>query len=186
MNVDHVVHGYTALNSKFTVPGTNDFKLSSRNGWSSIAHRSYTHYSCSGKRWVKVENTVLDLGEDHIKQIYKVLWGPLDNIWGEDKDEQEMEWRHKMVDTIRVLLTAIGIGYDIIINEWRGWSVWYIHVGRPLWQVVCEGYEKNLWVPIEEQSGGWEEMSCGTEKHITDSETVVRIYIYLLLLLRFW
>jgi len=36
---------------------------------------------------VKVEAAKLDLEEDDVKDVYEVLWGPLDNIQGDDEDE---------------------------------------------------------------------------------------------------
>ena len=109
--------GYSLKFKIYSRPGTNDFKPYSRNGWSSIAHGSYSHYDRSGKKWVKVENTALDLGEDDVKQVYEALWGPLDDIRGDDEDKQEMDRRRKIVDAVRVLLAAVGIGYDIAIND---------------------------------------------------------------------
>lgn len=98
----------------------NDYKVlrsNSGNGWRSIACGSYSHYGRSGKKWVKVEDTAFDLGEDDVKQAYEALWGPLDDIRGDNENKQEVDRRSKMVDTICVLLAAVGIGYDIAISD---------------------------------------------------------------------
>lgn len=66
---------------------------------------------------MKVEDANFDLGEDDVKDIYEALWGPPDVIEGDDENEQEMDRRSKMVNTVRVLMVAVGIGYTIAIDN---------------------------------------------------------------------
>jgi hypothetical protein len=99
-------------------PGTNDYeKRRSEKGWKSIAYGSYDDCGRSGKKWVKVENAELCLEENDVKGVYEALWGPLDDIQGDDEEEKEMDRRSKMVDTVRVLMAAVGLGYSIAIED---------------------------------------------------------------------
>ena len=103
----------------YSRPGTNDYEIKSYygNGWRSIAYGSYDNCGRSVKKWVKVENAELDLGEDDVKDVYEALWGPLDGAQGDNGDEQEMDRKRKMVNTVRVLMAAVGIGYAIAIDD---------------------------------------------------------------------
>jgi len=66
---------------------------------------------------VKVEDANFDLEEADVKDVYEVLWGPLDVIQGDDDAEKTTDRRSKMVNTVRVLLAAVGIGYAIAITD---------------------------------------------------------------------
>ena len=52
-----------------------------------------------------------------MKDAYEALWGPMDDIQGDDNDKEERDRRSKMVNTIRVLMAAVGIGYIIAIGD---------------------------------------------------------------------
>jgi hypothetical protein len=114
-------------------PGTNDYSPPeikkfengrfdrgySGNGWRSIAYGFYDDCGDYGEKWVRVENAKFDLGEDDVKDLYEALRGPLDDVQvqGDDDEEQEMNRRVEMVNTVRVLMAAVGIGYDIAIDD---------------------------------------------------------------------
>jgi hypothetical protein len=113
--------------------GTNDYRPSeikkfensrfdrtySGNGWRSIAYGFYDDCGDYAKTWVRVENAKFVMGEDDVKDIYEALWGTLDDIQGDDDDEADeaVERRSKMVNTVRVLMAAAGIGYFIAIDD---------------------------------------------------------------------
>jgi hypothetical protein len=113
-------------------PGTNDYHPSeikkfedgrfdraySGNGWRPIAYGLYDGCGNYRKRWVRVENAKFVMGEDDVKDVYEALLGPLYD------DDEEMDRRSKMVNTVRVLMAAVGIGYTIAIDddEWDDMS----------------------------------------------------------------
>lgn len=66
---------------------------------------------------MRVENARFALGEDDVKDLYEALWGPLDDGRGNAQEEEERDRRCKMVDTVRVLLAAVGIDYFIAIDD---------------------------------------------------------------------
>jgi hypothetical protein len=103
----------------YSRPGTNDYESKAYYGnvWRSIASGTYDNCGRSRKKWVKVEDANLDLEEDDVKDVYEALWGPLDVIQEDDESKQEMDRRRKMVNTVRVLLAAVGIGYAIAIDD---------------------------------------------------------------------
>lgn len=127
---DSVEWYYTLGFKIYNHPGTNDYHPSeikkfergcfdraySGNGWRSIAYGFYDDCDDYREDWVKVENARFVLGEDDVKDVYEALWGPLDDIQGDD-EEEEMERRSKMVNTVRVLMAAACIGYVIAIED---------------------------------------------------------------------
>lgn len=110
-------------------PGTNDYNPSeikrfkngspySGNGWRPIADGFYDDCDDYGENWVRIENARFSLGEDDVKDVYEALWGPVDNIHGsDDEEEEEMHRRSRLVNSVRVLMAAAGIGYSIAIDD---------------------------------------------------------------------
>lgn len=112
-------------------PGTNDYHPSeirkfqngrfdraySGNGWRSIAYGFYDDCGDYAEKWVRIENAKFVLGEDDVKDVYEALWGPLDDMQGDDDDDREMNRRIEMINTVYVLMAAAGIGYDIAVDD---------------------------------------------------------------------
>lgn len=110
-------------------PGVNDYRCPEvkhferglfdrghdSNGWRPIAYGFYDNCEDYGRNWRRIENAKFLLEHKDAKDIYNVFWGPLEED-GEDEDA-ESERRKNMVDTIRVLLAAVGIEYDIAVDE---------------------------------------------------------------------
>lgn len=121
---------YTLGFKIYNRPGTNDYRppeirkfeqgrvdgAYSENGWRSIAYGFFDDCGRYGKKWVRVENAKFSLGEDDVKDAYEALWGPLDDIQGDDGGK-EMNRRKKMVNTVHVLMAAAGIRYIIAIKD---------------------------------------------------------------------
>lgn len=91
-------------------------------GWRPIAYGFYDDCGEDCRKWRKVECADFQLTGDGVKEAYEALWGPLKEVPNDDEEDEDVEadiWtrRKTMVDTVRVLLAAVGIGYDIAVDD---------------------------------------------------------------------
>jgi hypothetical protein len=74
-----------------------------------------------GKNWKRVELRSCDLHFDGVMDIYETLFGPFPELPA-DADQQsrakaEQDRRVGLVRAVRVLLAAVGIDYDIAVQD---------------------------------------------------------------------
>lgn len=90
------------------------------NGWRPVAFGFYDVSGENRRRWRKIECASFQLTEEGVKEVYEALWGQQEeDLHDEEEDmDADMHARRKtLVDTVRVLLAAVGIGYDIAVDE---------------------------------------------------------------------
>jgi len=87
------------------------------NGWRPISWACFEDYRPNVKKWRKIEHSAFKLGKDDILDVYEALWGP----WEEDTqttyETTKFNHRRKLVNTVRLLLGAVGIDYKIACTD---------------------------------------------------------------------
>ncbi|KAF9534861.1 hypothetical protein CPB83DRAFT_901803 [Crepidotus variabilis] len=90
----------------------------SSGGWNAIAYGFYDDdLGGYGSRWKRAEQSDFKLDYEGIRDVYEALWGPLDDLPGDADEEQKLDRRRDLVDTVRILLGAVGIKYSIACEE---------------------------------------------------------------------
>jgi len=92
----------------------------SSDGWRPISYGFYDdQQGWSGRQWKRVEEANFRLGSNDVQDIYKALWGPLEELPKSSGTSNEASLRHRraLVNTIRVLLGAVGVDYVIAITD---------------------------------------------------------------------
>jgi hypothetical protein len=89
----------------------------SSNGWRPIAYGFYDDTGEYGKHWKRIEQASFELGEDDVLDIHEALWGPLDELPDNADDSGQEERRCELVNNVRLLLTAVGIDYEVACND---------------------------------------------------------------------
>ena len=92
----------------------------SSDGWRPIAYGYYDdEQGWSGRQWKRVEEANFSLGSNDVQDIYKALWGPLEELPRSSGATNKATLKHRraLVNTVRVLLGAVGIDYVIAITD---------------------------------------------------------------------
>lgn len=97
--------------------------MHSGDGWHSVMWATWDPMDGlnEGKDWKRVELRSCDLYPDGIIDIYEALFGPLpeipDDADQETREKAEQDRRVRLVGTVRVLQAAVGIDYDIAVQD---------------------------------------------------------------------
>ncbi|KAF9534858.1 hypothetical protein CPB83DRAFT_924174 [Crepidotus variabilis] len=116
----------------FREPGTDDYKAKelsqfesgsfgdshNSNGWQPISYGYYDNeIGWKGDRWKREERAKYRLRSQDVHDVYEALWGPLEDLPEDAEGEVTLQYRRKLVNTVRILLAAVGLKYDIACSE---------------------------------------------------------------------
>ncbi|KDR83809.1 hypothetical protein GALMADRAFT_236202 [Galerina marginata CBS 339.88] len=87
------------------------------NGWHPLAYGYFDDMGQHGRRWKRLECRGFGLGYEEIVNVYETLWGPLEEHPERANEEATYDHRRKLVDSVRLLLAAVGIDYKIACKD---------------------------------------------------------------------
>jgi len=87
------------------------------NGWRPISWACFEDYQPNVKKWRKIEHSAFKLGKDDILDVYEALWGPWEEDTQTTDETTKFNHRRKLVNTVRLLLGAVGIDYKIACTD---------------------------------------------------------------------
>ncbi|KAG8215205.1 hypothetical protein J3R82DRAFT_8744 [Butyriboletus roseoflavus] len=99
-------------------PSTNGppSRWHTRGGWQSICWGYYDDDGNYGRRWRRIEVAEMGLHEDGVLDVHEVLFGPIDTPPNDNVDAV-LEYRKKLVATVRLLFAAVGIRYGVACTD---------------------------------------------------------------------
>lgn len=57
------------------------------------------------------------MGQDDVLDIHEALWGTLEDLLDDADDSKEEKRRRELVNSVRVLLAAVGIDYEVACKD---------------------------------------------------------------------
>lgn len=88
----------------------------SRAGWQPICWGYYDDDGNYGHTWRHVEVADMELNEEGVLDIHEALFAPIDTPPGDNADAL-LAFRRKLVVTVRLLLAAVGIDYEVACTD---------------------------------------------------------------------
>ncbi|KAF8438498.1 hypothetical protein L210DRAFT_3544133 [Boletus edulis BED1] len=88
----------------------------SREGWQSICWGFYDDEDNYGHNWRRIEVADMGLHEAGVLDVHEALFGPIETPPSDDVDTL-VAYRRKLVATVRLLLAALGINYEVACAE---------------------------------------------------------------------
>ncbi|KAH0833946.1 hypothetical protein J3R83DRAFT_11142 [Lanmaoa asiatica] len=88
----------------------------SRGGWQSICWGYYDSDGNYGRKWRPIEVAEIGLHEEGVLDIHEALFGPIDTPPNDNADAL-LEYRRKLVTTVRLLFAAVGLRYKVACTD---------------------------------------------------------------------
>jgi len=87
-------------------------------GWRSVCHGFFDNSNGnSGRKWRRIERGAVDLTQNDVLEISKALFGDIEEPAPGASDAEKLEYRRKLVWSVRLLFAAVGIGYQIACTD---------------------------------------------------------------------
>lgn len=92
----------------------------SSNGWRPIAYGFYDDTGEYGRNWKRIEQANFKLGQEDVLDIHEALWGTLEDLPDDADKSKEEKRRRELVNSVRILLAAVGIDYEVACKDNEG------------------------------------------------------------------
>ncbi|CAA7259703.1 unnamed protein product [Cyclocybe aegerita] len=88
----------------------------SYNGWRPIAYAYFEEVS-NYRNSTTVEHSGFKMTGNDVVDLHEALWGPVKGLSDGANEEEKVKQHTHLVDTVRVLLAAVGVDYEVACTE---------------------------------------------------------------------